>query len=276
METNKNEDFLGELAKAYANKENTVLLDEWAALDAESKLLPASEPARKTKYSTFMQKFGRRRLQLASLAASLVLVLLLANGYRAAQQHSAANTPAHSSPPASSASGGAASGGAASGGTASGGAAPTDTAPAGSSPSGSAPVETAPASSAPVGTAPATSAPAAPMPPAPDTTDELRHSVQLVRTSLPAGYSLDGIDYDNAAAVMGITNERGNHIVLTVEKYYVFETEGFSVITLNGSTAWALVKNDYCVLRYAGEGIVYTCTSMYGYEDLIEISRELI
>ena len=270
METNKNEDFLGELAKAYADMENTVLLDEWAVLDAKSKLVPVSEPARKKKYGTFMQKFGRRRLQLASLAASLVLVLLLVNGYRAAQQHSAANTPAHSSPPASSASGDSASGGAASGG-ASGGAAPADTAPAGSSPSGS-----SPADSVPVDTAPATSAPAAPMPPAPDTTDELRHSVQLVRTSLPAGYSLDGIDYDNAAAVMGITNEQGNHIVLTVEKYYDFETEGFSVITVNGSTAWALVKNDYCVLRYAGEGIVYTCTSMYGYEDLIEISRELI
>ena len=105
--------------------------------------------------------------------------------------------------------------------------------------------------------------------------DALQSSVELVSASLPAGYALAGVDYDNAAAIMEITNEKSNRIVLVAEAYYDFDKEGFSAITVNDSPAYTLVKNDYCLLKYTKDDMLYTLTSMYDYGDLLEIIENI-
>jgi hypothetical protein len=81
------------------------------------------------------------------------------------------------------------------------------------------------------------------------------------------------VDYDNAAAIMRITNDRMDSIVVIAEQYHDFDKEGFSVITINGLPAYIRRKNDYCVVKYRYDNMLYTLTSMYEYEGLIEISE---
>jgi hypothetical protein len=111
--------------------------------------------------------------------------------------------------------------------------------------------------------------------PGPLAQNALRHSVKLVSASLPAGYTLTGVDYDNEAAIMEITNGQNNRIVLVTEAYHDFDKEGFSVITVNGVSAYGLVKKDYCLLKYAKDDMLYTLTSMYDYGDLLEIIENI-
>ncbi|MCL2496310.1 MAG: DUF4367 domain-containing protein [Clostridiales bacterium] len=105
--------------------------------------------------------------------------------------------------------------------------------------------------------------------------DNLLNSVELVSARLPAGYTLTGVDYDNAAAIMEITNEKSNLIVLKAEAYRDFDKEGFSVIKANGAVAYGMVNNDYCILKYSKDDMLYTLTSMYDYEDLLELFEHI-
>ena len=84
------------------------------------------------------------------------------------------------------------------------------------------------------------------------------------------------MDYDNLAAIMEISNERQNHIVLAIEEYAVFDTGGYSRITVNGSLVYGMVRNDYSVLKYSIDNTLYTLSSRFDYEDLIEISKNII
>jgi hypothetical protein len=125
-----------------------------------------------------------------------------------------------------------------------------------------------------VATAPPAAMPAptpSPEPPPMEIESALQLSVKLVSASLPAGYTLSGVDYDNEAAIMEITNETSNRIVLRAEPCYDFDKDGFTVIKVNGTPAYGLVKSDYCLLKYAKDDMLYTLTSMYDYGDLIEI-----
>lgn len=108
-----------------------------------------------------------------------------------------------------------------------------------------------------------------------DIAGALRQSVALVSASLPAGYGVTGVDYDNAAAVMEITNAQNNRIVLVTEAYHDFDTEGLSMVKVNGSPAYGLVKSDYCVLKYQKDDMLYTLTSMFNFGDLIEIIENI-
>ncbi|MCL2122366.1 MAG: hypothetical protein FWH28_08980 [Clostridiales bacterium] len=105
--------------------------------------------------------------------------------------------------------------------------------------------------------------------------DKLQESIRFVNANLPAGYNVERIDYDHSAAIMEITNEKRNAIRLIAEEYDNFETRGLSRITLNGNPAYGLVKNDYCVLKFGRNGILYTISSMYAYEDLVELCKTM-
>lgn len=112
---------------------------------------------------------------------------------------------------------------------------------------------------------------------APDTeTELLRSGVAFVSVSLPAGYQVTGIDYDNRQAVLDIENIENNRIVLTLTAGGVLENEGYTAVSLNGGTAYGMVRNDYSVLTYHKDGMLYTLTSPYGCEDLIEISKNIL
>lgn len=103
----------------------------------------------------------------------------------------------------------------------------------------------------------------------------LLENVALVSANLPAGYEVTGVDYDNMAAVMAIENKAANRIILTLEEYTDFDTTGFSIIEVNGDMAYGLVKQDYCVLKYSKDDMLYTLTSLYDYGDLIEIIENI-
>jgi len=111
--------------------------------------------------------------------------------------------------------------------------------------------------------------------PSAETMNNLLHSIELVSASLPSNYTVTGVDYDNAAAVMEITNEKSNRIVLVTEAYHEFDTNGFNLIVVNGSPAYGLVKKDYCVLKYAKYDMLYTLSGLYDYGDLIEVIENI-
>ena len=125
-------------------------------------------------------------------------------------------------------------------------------------------------------TFPELTAPATPPQPEPDMIEKLHNSVAFVSTSLPAGYVLSAVDYDNLAAIMEITNERNNYIVLLAEQYQDFDKDGFTELRIHEATAYGLVKNGYSLLKYSKDDMLYTSTSLYGYEDLIEISKNIL
>lgn len=107
------------------------------------------------------------------------------------------------------------------------------------------------------------------------TMQALYNSVELVSASLPAGYYVSGVDYDNAAAIMEIISLHNNRIVLVTEAYHEFNNEGFSEILINGDLAYTLVKSDYCLLKYAKNDMLYSLSGLYEYGDLIEIVENI-
>lgn len=138
----------------------------------------------------------------------------------------------------------------------------------------------APSDSAPTTSAPLYLAEAPTMESAFYTLDEkiiqtLEHSVALVSASLPTGYSVTGVDYDNASAIMEINAGQSNRIVIVTEAYHEFNTEGFSKLTIGDSLAYGLVKSDYCLLKYAKDDMLYTLSGLYEYGDLIEIIENI-
>ncbi|MCL1975516.1 MAG: DUF4367 domain-containing protein [Firmicutes bacterium] len=105
--------------------------------------------------------------------------------------------------------------------------------------------------------------------------DTLENKIELISASLPTGYSVSGVDYDHGAAIMEIENEQNNRIILVTELYHEYVKEGFSALTVNDTTAYILVKNDYCLLKYAKDDMLYTLSGLYEYGDLIEIIENI-
>jgi len=234
----------------------------------------------KIRKKIWRERFRSYRFALIPLAAAAAILMFALNinwsGARipGAWSRPSASAPAPSAPapstPAPSASAPSAS-------------APASPAPAPAAPSAqsSSTPSQAPSSSAP-SQAPSSSAPSRPspadsLPGAPSAALlELQDSVRLVSATLPEGYTVQNVDYDNLAAIMEISNARQNRIVLAIEEYSGFESEGFSVIAINGATVYGLVKNDYSVLKYSVDNLLFTLSSRFDYEDLIEISENII
>ena len=223
----KSEIFFTELAKAYAENEGVALQNEFAQLAAENRLPHASGLDRKKKNKLNHYKAGRYGLRLMPLAASIIFVMLIYNGYRSVLQQPFPTDESVASNPAASVS----------------------------EPSNAVSSQPAEAS---------------------DITDRLQSSVAFVSASLPAGYELTAVDYDNLAAIMQITNDRNNRIVLMTEEYRDFDKDAYTKITIHGSTAYGLMRDGYSLLRYGKDDMLYTFTSLYGYQDLIEISKNML
>jgi len=239
----KNESFFAELAKAYAENGGAALKNELSEMAAENKLPHTSGLDRKIKGKLFQHRTRRYWLRSMPLVASLIIALMIYNGYRdGLQLPSSENTPVAYAPTAPSESA-------------------TSSAPA-------PPAEESPGMSE----TPATS----PSEPDINIEERLRHTVSFVSANLPLGYELTAIDYDNAAAIMQIINERNNHIVLLTEEYRDFNKDGFTEIEIDGTLAYGLVTNGHSMLKYSKDDMLYIFTSLFGYEDLIEISKNIL
>lgn len=103
------------------------------------------------------------------------------------------------------------------------------------------------------------------------------NEVQLLSAKLPRGYMLTDVDYDNGKTIYYIVNESKNEIVLTTEEFSgEIENEIFQEININNTRVYGMVKNDYSVITYEKDDLLYTLTSKYNYKDLIEISKGLL
>jgi len=249
-----NESFFKGLAVAYAENETLALENEFTELILNDRLPRSQGLDRKIKNKLFNQKARRFGMRAMPFAASLIVVLLVFNGYRSGLQRAPYETDSIASAPSTSEP---------------------------STPANSASADSVQADSTSADSVQADSAPV-PMPPTeqpvtgPDLSERLQNSITFVSASLPAGYELTGVDYDNMAAIMEITSKKNNHIVLMTEEYNDFDKEGFTELRLEGSYAYGLVKDGYSLLKYEKDDMLFTLTSLYGYEDLIEISKNIL
>ena len=99
----------------------------------------------------------------------------------------------------------------------------------------------------------------------------------LMAARLPYGYDVTGVDYDNAKTIYHILNDTNNQIVLTTEKTSLdIDLAYYQEIRINGVRVFGMVKNDYSLITYEQDGLIYTLTSRYNYKDLIDISKNII
>ena len=101
--------------------------------------------------------------------------------------------------------------------------------------------------------------------------------IALMAAKMPAGYNVTGIDYDMEKTIYYITNDADNQIVMTTEKSeFDIEMAYYQEIRINGEPVYGMVKSDFSVITYEKDGVLYTLTSKYNYEDLIDISKNII
>lgn len=100
---------------------------------------------------------------------------------------------------------------------------------------------------------------------------------EFVAAKLPENYTLVKVDYDNQKAIYYISTNRENEVILTVEESGEdIQAEGLNKIQIKDIDAYALVKQEYSLLKYKKNNILYTLTSEFDLEDLIRISEKLI
>lgn len=102
-------------------------------------------------------------------------------------------------------------------------------------------------------------------------------SIEFISSKLPAEYKLTDINYDMDKTIYYIASNTQNNIILTLEEAGGdFDKDIFKEAVINDTKVYGLVKNDFNVLIYEKDNLLYKLTSIYNYEDLIELSKNLI
>lgn len=115
------------------------------------------------------------------------------------------------------------------------------------------------------------------LPSSPDGIPPQMLTYEFIETKLPAGYTLQKLDYDRQKAIYYIDAENENKIVLTVERFEGdMDTEGFDIIPISGTYAYGVAKTDFSFLQYKKDGLLYTMTTPAGYADLIRLGENLV
>jgi len=110
-----------------------------------------------------------------------------------------------------------------------------------------------------------------------DNRTQSQMQMALMSAKMPAGYNVTGIDYDMEKTIYYIKNDTDNQIVMTAEKSeFDIEFAYYQEIRINGEPVYGMVKSDFSVITYEKDGVVYTLTSRYNYEDLVDISKNII
>lgn len=100
---------------------------------------------------------------------------------------------------------------------------------------------------------------------------------EFVAAKLPENYTVVKVDYDYQKTIYYISTSKENEVVLTVEESEEdMPTEGLNKIQINDTDAYTMVKDEYSLLKYKKDNVLYTLTSQYDLEDLIRISEKLI
>ena len=110
-----------------------------------------------------------------------------------------------------------------------------------------------------------------------DNRTQAQMQMALMSAKMPAGYIVTGIDYDMEKTIYYIKNDTDNQIVMTAEKSeFDIEFAYYQEIRINGEPVYGMVKSDFSIITYKKDGVVYTLTSRYNYEDLVDISKNII
>lgn len=105
-----------------------------------------------------------------------------------------------------------------------------------------------------------------------------KSDIEFLSARLPEGYELTSVDRDINKTIYYVASNDNNNIVITTEEAtgVMLENEAFQEIYVNQTPVYVLVKNDFNVLTYEKDNIIYTMTDRYNYRDLIELSRNFI
>ena len=100
---------------------------------------------------------------------------------------------------------------------------------------------------------------------------------EFVSAKLPENYTLQKVDYDYEKAIYHISSDDANKIILTVEEFTDdIPADGMEQIKINDINAYKKTDDEYSLLKYKKDNVLYTLTCPDNYDDLIVISKTLI
>lgn len=104
-----------------------------------------------------------------------------------------------------------------------------------------------------------------------------KNDMEFLSAKMPNGYNITNVAYDKEKTIYYIKNETNNNIVLVSEKSKSeIEKELFKEIDVNNEKVYLLAKKDFNVLLYQKDDVLYSFSSEYNYNDLIELSKGFI
>lgn len=101
--------------------------------------------------------------------------------------------------------------------------------------------------------------------------------ITLLSTKLPEGCVVTKTDYDYDKMIYYIRNAQNNNIVLVSEPFTeIPPEENFDQITVNGITAYYMSKKDYKILFVRNNDALYTLSSEFNVQDLVDIASSIV
>lgn len=95
--------------------------------------------------------------------------------------------------------------------------------------------------------------------------------------TLPDNLRVASSEYDNGQSVYTLRDDAQDDVVLVMEPAETFEApDGFSPLTIDGSTAYARRTRDYNLLTFSAGGITYTLSCRYELDTLVALGRQIL
>ncbi|MCL2461256.1 MAG: hypothetical protein FWF44_01205 [Defluviitaleaceae bacterium] len=111
----------------------------------------------------------------------------------------------------------------------------------------------------------------------PAQTSDNRVEIAFLSEKLPEGCELTGTDYDHDKTIYHIRSASDDNVILVAEPYTEEPpTDGFIPTTINGLDAYVMNRTDYKVLWVRDGGALYTFTSEFSVQDMIDIAAAVI
>lgn len=95
--------------------------------------------------------------------------------------------------------------------------------------------------------------------------------------ALPDNLRVASSEWDNGQSIYRLREAAQDDVVLVMEPSGTFAApDGFSPLSIDGSTAYARCTRDYNLLTFSAGGITYTLSCRYELETLVALSREIL
>ena len=95
--------------------------------------------------------------------------------------------------------------------------------------------------------------------------------------TLPDNLRVASSEWDNGQSIYTLRDTARDDVVLVMEPGSTFAApDGFSPLSIDGSTAYARRTRDYNLLTFSAGGITYTLSCRYELDTLIALSRQIL